>query len=233
VTRQLRYADEKTRCFGILVVGAAWWAVFPVPGILRDGHDVTSSERRPDVGQAAAPCPSGPMDATVWGQLRGRYGWGRVSCRHPARSRRRRVAPSHRGTLMRSGQAGRQQCGCPTSSSCLNGSWKVSTDRIRIGNARAVEVRSHATTECGANSKTALGRRRSVIGADGLTLDVPRRRRAEHAEPTGLRASWQRMPSLVHTSRQTRRADDCRRARKRWRGAGRRVGCAVVRFDLP
>jgi FAD-dependent urate hydroxylase len=76
VSRQLRHRDERhrepnapTRSLRILVVGAGVGGISIARGLLRDGHDVTVFERRPDVKAGGGAVTIWSNGATVLEQL--------------------------------------------------------------------------------------------------------------------------------------------------------------------
>jgi FAD-dependent urate hydroxylase len=68
-SRRLRHGDKTDRSLRILVVGAGVGGISIARGLLRDGHDVTVFERRPDMRAAGGAVTIWSNGATVLGQL--------------------------------------------------------------------------------------------------------------------------------------------------------------------
>src|ERR1700727_2737617 len=69
VSRKLRHGDKTTRSLRILVIGAGVGGISVARGLLRDGHDVTVFERRPDVTAGGGAVTIWSNGATVLEQL--------------------------------------------------------------------------------------------------------------------------------------------------------------------
>src|ERR1700727_2463420 len=69
VSRKLRHGDKTTRSLRVLVVGAGVGGISIARGLLRDGHDVTVFERRPDMQAAGGAVTIWSNGATVLEQL--------------------------------------------------------------------------------------------------------------------------------------------------------------------
>jgi FAD-dependent urate hydroxylase len=196
VTRQLRYADETTRSLRILVVGAGVGGISIARGLLRDGHDVTVFERRPDVRAGGGAVTIWSNGATVLGQLGvDMDGAGQLlSTLRVTTSTGRRVTNVDLGAIgARLGAPVRMVPRRVLLERLLEG---FPTDRIRC-NARAVEVLSthngvRLEFEDGSSAEGDL-----LIGADGLHSMVRDVVGAEPAEPTGW-CSWQGLVTLPH-----------------------------------
>ena len=69
MSRKLRHGDKTTRSLRVLVVGAGVGGISIARGLLRDGHDVTVFERRPDMQAAGGAVTIWSNGATVLEQL--------------------------------------------------------------------------------------------------------------------------------------------------------------------
>jgi FAD-dependent urate hydroxylase len=194
VSRQSRPGDKTTRSLRVLVVGAGVGGISTARGLLRDGHDVTVFERRPDMQAAGGAVTIWSNGATVLGQLGvDMDGAGQpLSTLRVATSTGRPVA-----TLDLTAIA--ERLGAPVRmvprrvllDRLLEG---FPTDRIWC-NARAVGV---VTTQNGVRLEFEDGSFAEgdlLIGADGLHSMVRDTVGAQSAEPTGW-CSWQGLVTL-------------------------------------
>jgi FAD-dependent urate hydroxylase len=185
-----------TRSLRVLVVGAGVGGISIARGLLREGHDVTVFERRPDMQAAGGAVTIWSNGATVLGQLGvDMDGAGQpLSTLRVATSTGRPVA-----TLDLTAIANR--LGAPVRmvprrvllDRLLEG---FPTDRIWC-NARAVGV---VTTQNGVRLEFEDGSFAEgdlLIGADGLHSMVRDAVGAQSAEPTGW-CSWQGLATLPH-----------------------------------
>jgi FAD-dependent urate hydroxylase len=185
-----------TRSLRVLVVGAGVGGISIARGLLREGHDVTVFERRPDMQAAGGAVTIWSNGATVLGQLGvDMDGAGQpLSTLRIATSTGRPVA-----TLDLTAIANR--LGAPVRmvprrvllDRLLEG---FPTDRIWC-NARAVGV---VTTQNGVRLEFEDGSFAEgdlLIGADGLHSMVRDAVGAQSAEPTGW-CSWQGLATLPH-----------------------------------
>ena len=165
-----------TRPLRILVVGAGVGGISVARGLLRDGHDVTVFERRPDVQAGGGAVTIWSNGATVLGQLGvDMDGAGQLL------STVRVVTSTGRPVATLDVTAMVNRLGAPVRmvprrvllERLLEG---FPTDRIRC-NARAVGVVSTHKRSAGRVRRRQLGRRRSVDRRGRPALDGPRRRR--------------------------------------------------------
>jgi FAD-dependent urate hydroxylase len=223
VSRQLRYGDEtdrepipkyaryrrsaklmpvsnapSTRSLRILVVGAGVGGISIARGLLRDGHDVTVFERRPDVTAGGGAVTIWSNGATVLGQLGvDMDGAGQLlSTLRVVTSTGRPVATLDLTAIVdRLGAPVRMVPRRVLLERLLEG---FPTDRIWC-NARAVGVVStqngvRLEFEGGSSAEGDL-----LIGADGLHSMVRDVVGAQSAEPTGW-CSWQGLVTLPHVA---------------------------------
>jgi FAD-dependent urate hydroxylase len=194
LSRQSRPGDKTTRSLRVLVVGAGVGGISTARGLLRDGHDVTVFERRPDMQAAGGAVTIWSNGATVLGQLGvDMDGAGQpLSTLRVATSTGRPVA-----TLDLTAIADR--LGAPVRMVPR----RVLLDRLLEGfpthriwcNARAVGV---VTTQNGVRLEFEDGSFAEgdlLIGADGLHSMVRDTVGAQSAEPTGW-CSWQGLVTL-------------------------------------
>src|SRR5246500_4076112 len=201
VSRQSRREDSNapsTRSLRILVVGAGVGGISVARELLRDGHDVTVFERRPDVKAGGGAVTIWSNGAAVLGQL----GVDMDGAGQPL-STVRSLLPTGRPltTMHLTAIVGR--LGAPVRmvprrvllERLLEG---FPADRIRC-NARAVGVLStqdgvRLEFEDGSSAEGDL-----LIGADGLHSMVRDIVGAQPAEPTGW-CSWQGLVTLPHVA---------------------------------
>jgi FAD-dependent urate hydroxylase len=183
-----------TRSLRILVVGAGVGGISVARGLLRDGHDVTVFEQRPEVKAGGGAVTIWSNGATVLGQL----GVDMHGAGQPL-STLRVVTPTGRplstidltAIVNRLGAPVRQVPRRILLERLLEG---FPADRIRC-NSRAVGVVSthngvRVEFEDGSSAAGDL-----LIGADGLHSMVRHIVGAQHAKPTGW-CSWQGLVSL-------------------------------------
>jgi 2-polyprenyl-6-methoxyphenol hydroxylase-like FAD-dependent oxidoreductase len=196
VSRQLRHLDKMTRSLRVLVVGAGVGGISIARGLLRDGHDVTVFERRPDMQAAGGAVTIWSNGATVLGQLGvDMDGAGQpLSTLRVATSTGRPVATLDLTAIAdRLGAPVRMVPRRVLLDRLLEG---FPTDRI-WRNARAVGV---VTTQNGVRLEFEDGSFAEgdlLIGADGLHSMVRDAVGAQSAEPTGW-CSWQGLATLPH-----------------------------------
>jgi FAD-dependent urate hydroxylase len=206
VSRQLRRSSElmpvpkgrPTRSLRILVVGAGVGGISIARGLLRDGHDVTVFERRPDVTAGGGAVTIWPNGATVLGQLGvDMDGAGQLlSTLRVMTSTGRPVATLDLTAIVdRLGAPVRMVPRRVLLERLLEG---FPTDRIWC-NARAVGV---VSTQDGVRLEFEDGSWTEgdlLIGADGLHSMVRDIVGAQSAEPTGW-CSWQGLVTLPHVA---------------------------------
>jgi FAD-dependent urate hydroxylase len=206
VSRQLRRSSElmpvpkgrPTRSLRILVVGAGVGGISIARGLLRDGHDVTVFERRPDVTAGGGAVTIWPNGATVLGQLGvDMDGAGQLlSTLRVMTSTGRPVATLDLTAIVdRLGAPVRMVPRRVLLERLLEG---FPTDRIWC-NARAVGV---VSTQDGVRLEFDDGSWTEgdlLIGADGLHSMVRDVVGAQSAEPTGW-CSWQGLVTLPHVA---------------------------------
>jgi FAD-dependent urate hydroxylase len=187
-----------TRSLRILVVGAGVGGISIARGLLRDGHDVTVFERRPDVTAGGGAVTIWSNGATVLGQLGvDMDGAGQLL------STVRVVTATGRPVATMDLTAVVDRLGAPVRmvprrvllERLLEG---FPVDRIRC-NARAIGVVStqngvRLEFEDGSSAEGDL-----LIGADGLHSIVRNIVGAQPAEPTGW-CSWQGLITLPHVA---------------------------------
>ena len=222
------YADSErpTRPLRILVVGAGVGGISVARGLLRDGHDVTVFDRRPDVKAGGGAVTIWSNGATVLEQLGvDMDGAGQLlSTLRVITSTGRPVATVDVTAIVnRLGAPVRMVPRRVLLERLLEG---FPAERIRC-NARAVGVVSthdgvRVEFEDGSWTEGDL-----LIGADGLHSMVRDVVGAQSAEPTGW-CSWQGLVTLPDVVDKHVAQDDYRRARKCRRVAGWRFRCAVV-----
>jgi FAD-dependent urate hydroxylase len=194
VSRQSRPGDKTTRSLRVLVVGAGVGGISTARGLLRDGHDVTVFERRPDMQAAGGAVTIWSNGATVLGQLGvDMDGAGQpLSTLRVATSTGRPVATLDLTAIAdRLGAPVRMVPRRVLLDRLLEG---FPTDRIWC-NARAVGV---VTTQNGVRLEFEDGSFAEgdlLIGADGLHSMVRDTVGAQSAEPTGW-CSWQGLVTL-------------------------------------
>ena len=187
-----------TRSLRILVVGAGVGGISIARGLLRDGHDVTVFERRPDVLAGGGAVTIWSNGATVLGQL----GVDMDGAGQPL-STVRVVTSTGRPVTTMDLTAVVDRLGAPVRmvprrvllERLLEG---FPTDRIRC-NTRAIGVVStqngvRLEFEDGSSAEGDL-----LIGADGLHSMVRDIVGAQPAEPTGW-CSWQGLVTLPHVA---------------------------------
>jgi len=187
-----------TRSLRILVVGAGVGGISIARGLLRDGHDVTVFERRPDVQAGGGAVTIWSNGATVLGQL----GVDMDGAGQPL-STVRVVTSTGRPVTTMDLTAVVDRLGAPVRmvprrvllERLLEG---FPTDRIRC-NTRAIGVVStqngvRLEFEDGSSAEGDL-----LIGADGLHSMVRDIVGAQPAEPTGW-CSWQGLVTLPHVA---------------------------------
>ena len=206
MNRQLRRSSElmpvpkgrPTRSLRILVVGAGVGGISIARGLLRDGHDVTVFERRPDVTAGGGAVTIWPNGATVLGQLGvDMDGAGQLlSTLRVMTSTGRPVATLDLTAIVdRLGAPVRMVPRRVLLERLLEG---FPTDRIWC-NARAVGV---VSTQDGVRLEFDDGSWTEgdlLIGADGLHSMVRDVVGAQSAEPTGW-CSWQGLVTLPHVA---------------------------------
>ena len=206
MSRQLRRSSElmpvpkgrPTRSLRILVVGAGVGGISIARGLLRDGHDVTVFERRPDVTAGGGAVTIWPNGATVLGQLGvDMDGAGQLlSTLRVMTSTGRPVATLDLTAIVdRLGAPVRMVPRRVLLERLLEG---FPTDRIWC-NARAVGV---VSTQDGVRLEFDDGSWTEgdlLIGADGLHSMVRDVVGAQSAEPTGW-CSWQGLVTLPHVA---------------------------------
>jgi FAD-dependent urate hydroxylase len=187
-----------TRSLRILVVGAGVAGISIARGLLRDGHDVTVFERRPDVTAGGGAVTIWPNGATVLGQLGvDMDGAGQLlSTLRVMTSTGRPVATLDLTAIVdRLGAPVRMVPRRVLLERLLEG---FPTDRIWC-NARAVGV---VSTQDGVRLEFDDGSWTEgdlLIGADGLHSMVRDVVGAQSAEPTGW-CSWQGLVTLPHVA---------------------------------
>jgi FAD-dependent urate hydroxylase len=187
-----------TRSLRILVVGAGVGGISIARGLLRDGHDVTVFERRPDVTAGGGAVTIWPNGATVLGQLGvDMDGAGQLlSTLRVMTSTGRPVATLDLTAIVdRLGAPVRMVPRRVLLERLLEG---FPTDRIWC-NARAVGV---VSTQDGVRLEFDDGSWTEgdlLIGADGLHSMVRDVVGAQSAEPTGW-CSWQGLVTLPHVA---------------------------------
>ena len=187
-----------TRSLRILVVGAGVGGISIARGLLRDGHDVTAFERRPDVTAGGGAVTIWPNGATVLGQLGvDMDGAGQLlSTLRVMTSTGRPVATLDLTAIVdRLGAPVRMVPRRVLLERLLEG---FPTDRIWC-NARAVGV---VSTQDGVRLEFDDGSWTEgdlLIGADGLHSMVRDVVGAQSAEPTGW-CSWQGLVTLPHVA---------------------------------
>ncbi|HYB34822.1 MAG TPA: NAD(P)/FAD-dependent oxidoreductase [Mycobacterium sp.] len=187
-----------TRSLRILVVGAGVGGISIARGLLRDGHDVTVFERRPDVQAGGGAVTIWSNGATVLGQL----GVDMDGAGQPL-STVRVVTSTGRPVTTMDLTAVVDRLGAPVRmvprrvllERLVEG---FPTDRIRC-NTRAIGVVStqngvRLEFEDGSSAEGDL-----LIGADGLHSMVRDIVGAQPAEPTGW-CSWQGLVTLPHVA---------------------------------
>jgi FAD-dependent urate hydroxylase len=185
-----------TRSLRVLVVGAGVGGISIARGLLREGHDVTVFERRPDMQAAGGAVTIWSNGATVLGQL----GVDMDGAGQPL-STLRVATPTGRPVATLDLTAIANRLGAPVRmvprrvllDRLLEG---FPTDRIWC-NARAVGV---VTTQNGVRLEFEDGSFAEgdlLIGADGLHSMVRDAVGAQSAEPTGW-CSWQGLATLPH-----------------------------------
>jgi FAD-dependent urate hydroxylase len=189
---------SSTRSLRILVVGAGVGGISVARGLLRDGHDVTVFERRPDVKAGGGAVTIWSNGATVLGQL----GVDMDGAGQPLSTVRVVTATGRRVTNVdltaivdRLGAPVRMVPRRVLLERLLEG---FPVDRIRC-NARAIGVVStqngvRLEFEDGSSAEGDL-----LIGADGLHSKVRDIVGAQRAEPTGW-CSWQGLVTLPHVA---------------------------------
>jgi FAD-dependent urate hydroxylase len=189
---------SSTRSLRILVVGAGVGGISVARGLLRDGHDVTVFERRPDVKAGGGAVTIWSNGATVLGQL----GVDMDGAGQPLSTVRVVTATGRRVTNVdltaivdRLGAPVRMVPRRVLLERLLEG---FPVDRIRC-NARAIGVVStqngvRLEFEDGSSAEGDL-----LIGADGLHSMVRDVVGAQPAEPTGW-CSWQGLVTLPHVA---------------------------------
>jgi FAD-dependent urate hydroxylase len=187
---------SSTRALRILVVGAGVGGISVARGLLRDGHDVTVFERRPDVKAGGGAVTIWSNGATVLGQL----GVDMDGAGQPLSTVRVVTATGRRVTNVdltaivdRLGAPVRMVPRRVLLERLLEG---FPVDRIRC-NTRAIGVVStqngvRLEFEDGSSAEGDL-----LIGADGLHSKVRGIVGAQPAEPTGW-CSWQGLVTLPH-----------------------------------
>ena len=196
MSRQLRHGDKATRPLRVLVVGAGVGGISIARGLLRDGHDVTVFERRPDMQAAGGAVTIWSNGATVLEQLGvDMEGAGQ------ALSTLRVATPTGRPVATIDLTAIADGLGAPVRMVPR----RVLLDRLLEGfpadriwcDARAVGV---VTTQNGVRLEFEDGSFAEgdlLIGADGLHSMVRDAVGAQAAEPTGW-CSWQGLVTLPH-----------------------------------
>ena len=218
--------STSARPLRILVVGAGVGGISIARGLLRDGHDVTVFERRPEVKAGGGAVTIWPNGATVLGQL----GVDMDGAGQPL-STLRVVTSMGRPVTTVDLTAITHRLGAPLRmvprQVLLDRLLEdFPTDRIWC-NARAVGV---VRTQDGVRLEFEDGSFAEgdlLIGADGLHSMV----RDTVGAPSGEADRLVQLAGTGHPSarrRQACRTNDHRRARKRWPVAGWRFGCAVV-----
>ncbi len=198
MTRQPVPNALSTRSLRILVVGAGVGGISIARGLLRDGHDVTVFERRPDVTAGGGAVTIWSNGATVLGQLGvDMDGAGQLlSTLRVVTSTGRPVATLDLAAIVdRMGAPIRMVPRRVLLERLLEG---FPTDRIWC-NARAVGV---VSTENGVRLEFEDGSFAEgdlLIGADGLHSMVRDIVGAQAAEPTGW-CSWQGLVTLPHVA---------------------------------
>jgi FAD-dependent urate hydroxylase len=201
VSRQLRRGDENapsTRALRILVVGAGVGGISIARGLLRDGHDVTVFERRPEVKAGGGAVTIWSNGANVLGQL----GVDMDGAGQPL-STLRVVTATGRPVNTVDLTAIANRLGAPIRmvprrvllERLLDG---FPADRIWC-NARAIGV---VSTQNGVRLEFEDGSFAEgdlLIGADGLHSMVRDIVGAQPAEPTGW-CSWQGLITLPHVA---------------------------------
>jgi FAD-dependent urate hydroxylase len=189
---------SSTRSLRILVVGAGVGGISIARGLLRDGHDVTVFERRPDVTAGGGAVTIWSNGATVLGQL----GVDMDGAGQPLSTVRVVTATGRRVTTVdltsivdRLGKPVRMVPRRVLLERLLEG---FPVDRIRC-NTRAIGVVStrngvRLEFEDGSSAEGDL-----LIGADGLHSMVRDIVGAQPAEPTGW-CSWQGLVTLPHVA---------------------------------
>jgi FAD-dependent urate hydroxylase len=194
VSRQLSHGDKTTRSLRVLVVGAGVGGIAIARGLLRDGHDVTVFERRPNMQAAGGAVTIWSNGATVLGQL----GVDMDGAGQPL-STLRVATPTGRSVATLDLTAIADRLGAPVRmvprrvllDRLLEG---FPTDRIWC-DARAVGV---VSTQDGVRLEFEDGSFAEgdlLIGADGLHSMVRDTVGAQSAEPTGW-CSWQGLVTL-------------------------------------
>jgi 2-polyprenyl-6-methoxyphenol hydroxylase-like FAD-dependent oxidoreductase len=187
-----------TRSLRILVVGAGVGGISIARGLLRDGHDVTVFERRPNVEAGGGAVTIWSNGSTVLGQLGVNMdGAGQpLSTVRVVTATGRRVSNVDLTAIVdRLGAPVRMVPRRVLLERLLEG---FPTDRIRC-NTRAVGV---ADTQSGVRLEFEDGSSAEgdlLIGADGLHSMVRSIVGARPAEPTGW-CSWQGLATLPHTA---------------------------------
>jgi FAD-dependent urate hydroxylase len=191
---QSRHGDNATRSLRVLVVGAGVGGISIARGLLRDGHDVTVFERRPDMQAGGGAVTIWSNGATVLGQL----GVDMDGAGQPL-SALRVLTPTGRPVATLDLTAIADRLGAPVRmvprrvllDRLLEG---FPTDRIWC-NARAAGV---VTTQNGVRLEFEDGSFAEgdlLIGADGRHSVVRDTVGAQSAEPTGW-CSWQGLVTL-------------------------------------
>jgi FAD-dependent urate hydroxylase len=194
VSRQLRHGDKATRSLRVLVVGAGVGGISIARGLMRDGHDVTVFERRPDMQAAGGAVTIWSNGATVLEQL----GVDMEGAGQPLSSLRV-ATPTGRPVATIDLTAIADGLGAPVRMVPR----RVLLDRLLEGfpadriwcDARAVGV---VTTQNGVRLEFEDGSFAEgdlLIGADGLHSMVRDTVGAQAAEPTGW-CSWQGLVTL-------------------------------------
>ena len=189
---------SSTRALRILVVGAGVGGISIARGLLRDGHDVTVFERRPDVKAGGGAVTIWSNGATVLGQLGvDMDGAGQLlsTVRVVTATGRRVTTVDLTAVVDRLGAPVRMVPRRVLLERLLEG---FPVDRIRC-NARATGVVStqngvRLEFEDGSSAEGDL-----LIGADGLHSIVRDIVGAQPAEPTGW-CSWQGLVTLPHVA---------------------------------
>ena len=210
----------------VLVVGAGVGGISIARGLLRDGHDVTVYEQRPDARPGGGAVTIWSNGATVLEQLGvDMDGAGQLL------STVRVVTSTGRPLVTIDLTAIVDRLGAPVRmvrvESCLSGCSRA----FRPIASDATPVRSRwsvRTTGYGSSSKTGAAAEGDVlIGADGLHSRVRDIVGAQPAEPTGW-CSWQGLVTLPYIADKDVAVHDHRRARKPRPLAGGRLRRAVV-----
>src|SRR5579884_1182043 len=183
-----------TRALRVLVVGAGVGGISAARGLLRDGHDVTVFEQRPDVTAGGGAVTIWPNGATVLRQLDvDMDGAGQLI------SAVRVMTPTGRSIANLDVTSIVDQLGEPVRmvprrvllERLLDG---FPVDRIRC-NSHAVEVVNKADGVRVEFQDGSSAEGDVVIGADGLHSMVRKLVGAQHAKPTGW-CSWQGLATL-------------------------------------